>query len=432
MPFSPNQVLIAPADLKSPTDIKTLAGTVASKLGAKFKDVYKHTRPVALTFSKAEKLTDSKKLKDKAGLKWSVAVDGKVKEILFRVHEGTKVLDEATIFAKFDDIVDGTIVISLDSADATVDTLAKRVKGSLDGNYAKDGKADKKVDLAPINKKKKIVLVGHGGGPDVTGDAKYTASEFGGRTAKSIVDFLIDKGLSTSYAGTIYLCGCHTASGGSDPKSFANQVHKLFASEGYKKLTVAGTPGLTSVKDDGGTMAIPDSIGEDLKKTHAKSKAMIEKLEKALKSGKDELATAEHQMKLMEDQYASAREMIVDLPPETHKTLEDKLLLPIKKSRDELVPAVHEMRRANKLLEGAVEKEKKYFKTLDSLLKDKKKWETGQIDTATYRQKQMDVFTVDDWWGHFGPAKATTAKVKKSGDTFGGLIKAFKAKFKKG
>jgi hypothetical protein len=67
MPFSANEVLIAPADLKSPNDINTHAGTVANKLGAKCKDMYKDTRPLALTFPRAEKLK-SKKLMGKAGL----------------------------------------------------------------------------------------------------------------------------------------------------------------------------------------------------------------------------------------------------------------------------------------------------------------------------------------------------------------------------
>jgi hypothetical protein len=433
MPFAANEVLIPARPLDSPAAIKSLAGDVSSKLGQAFKDSYKHTRPVPIAFSKAEKLKDSKKLKDKAGLKWQVKVDSKAKAILFQVTSGATVLDEATIFDKFKDIVDGNVVISLDGEDRAVDTSAKKMKGSdkLDGNYAKDGRVGTEVKLGPINGKKKIVLVGHGSGPDVKGDELFKASQFGGRSAREIVDFLIGKGLAQSYSGTIYLCGCHTASGGRDPDSFASQVHKLFAGEGYKKLKVAGTPGETWVKDGGGTGSIPDEVGKDLKKTHKASKAMIDKLEAALKSGEDELGIAENQMKLLEMQYESVRELILDVPPEARDTLEEKLLAPIKKNRDALVPAVQEMRKANKTLEGAIRSEKAYFADVDKLMKEKTKLEDGTITESDYNRKEEELFTVEDWWGHFGPAKATTAKVKKSGDGFGKLITAFKAKFRK-
>jgi hypothetical protein len=158
---------------------------------------------------------------------------------------------------------------------------------------------------------------------------------------------------------------------------------------------------------------------------------MIDKLEAALKSGEDELGIAENQMKLLEMQYESVRELILDVPPEARDTLEEKLLAPIKKNRDALVPAVQEMRKANKTLEGAIRSEKAYFADVDKLMKEKKKLEDGTITEADYNRKEEELFTVEDWWGHFGPAKATTAKVKKSGDGFGKLITAFKAKFRK-
>jgi hypothetical protein len=441
MPFAANEVLIAPKPLGDPGEIKGLVGDVSIKLGQAFKESYKHTRPVPIAFSKAEKLKDSKKLKGKTGLKWQVRVDSKVKAILFQVSEGAKVLDEATIFDKFKDIVEGAKVINLQGDDDTMKSASSKQANKFNGNAKAKGTyndptsdtkvKEKKVDLSAINKKMRIVLCGHGGGPDVKGDKMYKASEFGGRSAKQIVEFLIGEGLASSYKGTIYLSGCHTAAGYKDPESFASQVHKLFAAEGYKKLSVAGTPGESWTKDDGDKGSIPSAVSEDLDKTHAKVKGLIAKLETALKTGKKDLSIAEGQMNGFEMQYDTVRQLILDMPPEARDTLEEKLLVPIKKSRDALVPAVLEMRQANTRLEGAIKSEKAYLVDLEKLRKDKKKLLAGKISQSDYNRKEEELFTVEEWWGHFGPAKSTTVKLSKGSSGFDKLIKAFKAKFKK-
>ena len=439
MPFSANQVLIPPTKLDGPEDIKSAGGTVAATLGALFKKEYNQNRPMALTFRKAEALKESKKLKGKEGLKWSVVVDKKVKEIHFVILDGTKQIDSATIFSGFDELKLGAEVINLDQNDKVMKAAsakqAKKFNGKEDvAKYNKPGENDKeeKTDLAEINSHKRIVLCGHGGGgADVQGKM-YTAKKFGGRDAKQIVNFLLEEGLQKDYKGTIYLSGCHTAAGYGDPESFANVVHKLLAKEGYKKLSVAGTPGIAQTKADGEKTARIAAIEKDIVLTHGKSQKLLATLTKAKAESEKELKEARAELKAIEDQYASVRALLLDaVPPEAQDTFEAKLLNPIKENRDAMIPALKELEAADKRLEGAVKSETAYFEKLSGILKKKKELQEGKIKIDDYKKEVAKDFGVEEWWGHFGPAKATRAKVSKSSSALGKIADAFKAKFKK-
>ena len=54
-----------------------------------------------------------------------------------------------------------------------------------------------------------------------------------------------------------------------------------------------------------------------------------------------------------------------------------------------------------------------------------------EISMSDYNRKEEEHFTVEDWWGVFGPAKATSVKVKKDSGKIGTLFGQFKTKFAK-
>jgi hypothetical protein len=430
MPFANSSIVLKAAEVPNDdlSKMATIKGEIAGKLGKLIVEEYKADK-VVLSFKDAEKLKDNKKLAGKKSLTYTVEVDGKGKKLEFCVQSAKKEIVRVTLLDDLDKLGGGATVVNMDKGDATIDKASAKQAKKFNGPTATAN--DETEKLKGLNLKKKIVLCGHGGGPDVSGDQQYTASEFGGKTADEIVKFLIKKGLSSSYSGTIYLSGCHTAAGYGDPKSFASKVHSTFASKGYKSLSVAGTPGEAWTKDSGDKGAIPSAMSEDLAKSITKSKKLLDNLEKALDAGEKDLVKVEAQVKQLELEYASRRELILDMPPEAHDLLEQKLLVPTKKSRDELVPAMLEMQKSNKTLAGAIKSEKAYHAKLTDLAKDKKKLQEGKITQSEYQRKEEDLFTVEDWWGVFGPAKATSAKVQKDNDKIGSLFSQFKAKFSK-
>ena len=430
MAFSAGQVLVKATviDGDNLENISGIKGEIAGKLGRMLVDEY-HADKVVLIFKDAEKLKTNKKVVGKKALTYTVEVDSKAKAIELCLQSARKEVARAEILGGLDKLDKGATVVNLQKGDGTIDSASSKQAKKFNGPGSDPSETTDK--LKGLNTKKKIVLCGHGGGPDVTGDELYKASEFGGKSADEIIKFLIKKGLSSSYTGTIYLSGCHTAAGYGDPKSFAAKVHSGFASKGYKLLSVAGTPGEAWTKDSGDKGAIPSAVSEDLAKTIKGSEKLIANLEKALDSGTKEQESTELQMKGLEEQYATVRELILDMPPEARDMLEEKLLGPIKNNRDQLTPALKEMQQSNKTLTGAIKSEKAYLTKLQNLMKDKKKLLAGTITMSDYNRKEEEVFTVEEWWGVFGPAKATSAKVKKSSEKTESLFSQFKAKFKK-
>lgn len=428
MPFSANQILI-PARPVPGDDLdkisSTVSGEVSSKLGALIKDEYKHSRPVALEFKKAAKLKDSKKLKGKTGLKYSITVDSKAKNILLNVGEGSKMLEEISLL-KLDELVQGAVVVNLDKGDSIIDRASDKQAKKFNGSGA--SAQDEKVKLKGINLKKKIVLCGHGGGSDVSGDQVYTADEFGGRSADEIVKFLVKQGLDSGYQGTIYLSGCHTAAGFNDPKSFAAKVHAALASKGYKSLSVAGTPGLAYTKNSGDKGSVPAVLEQQLDKTLKEVEAAITKLQGLVKQGNDELQNALDEDKALAVRVKHTEELLDGLPPEVLPKLNAQLLDPLVRGRATLAKVIEQMRNANKTLEGGLKSEQDYLKKLKALQKDKDKLASGKIDEDELWNRQKEKAAVEEWWGHFGPAKATKVKVQSDTSKLGSLFDQVKSK----
>ncbi|RZJ10544.1 MAG: hypothetical protein EOP39_08555 [Rubrivivax sp.] len=428
MPFTANQILI-PARPVPDDDLEkigsTVAGEVATKLGALLKQAYNHTRPVAMEFKKAAKLKDSKKLKGKTGLKYTITVDSKAKSILLKVGEGSKMLEEVVLYAKLEDL-GGAVVVNLDKGDPTIDRASDKQAKKFNGATATA--KDEDVKLKGINLKKKIVLCGHGGGPDVSGDKVYTANEFGSKSADEIVKFLIKQGLDSKYEGTIYLSGCHTAAGFKDPKSFAATVHKALAGKGYKSLSVAGTPGLAYTKESGDKGSVPAVLEEQLNKTIKEVDASITKYEALVKQAASELKSALDEDKVLEDQVKSTEQLLDGLPPEALPKLQAQLLDPVVRGRQTLAKVITDMRKANKTLEAGLKSEQDYMKKLKDLKRDKKKMADGKIDDDELWERQKNKAAVEEWWGHFGPAKATKVKLKADTGKLASLFAQVKAK----
>lgn len=443
MGFAAKEVIVAPKALPDDdlSKLASLKGTIATAMGKALLESYKWSRPVAMNFKKYDKLDESKKLKGKTQLKWQLRADDKAKHVLFIVSSGSKELDEVEIF-DLSDVAEGASVMNLQGADTTMKNASSKQANKFNddptdkGTY-NDPRPNKKqvqekaISLKGINTKQRIVLCGHGSGPDVSGDEIFHAKTFGGRSADEIVKFLIDQGLSTSYEGTIYLSGCHTAAGFTDPRSFASKVHSGLTAKGYKSLSVAGTPGVAWTNAKGDKGAVPAVIGKELQHTRDRSAELVEKLEKALEGAADELQIAEDQDKLFELQYKNMDELIEEMPPEARDSLKQKLLKPIQDSRDELAPALQQMRQSKRTLEGAIKTEKEYLDKLDKLLAQKSKLDSGQISKDDYWREQTKVFSVEEWWGHFGPAKATRVKVGKNESKFKQLTEALRLKVKK-
>ena len=430
MPFAKGAVVLKAKEI--PNDdlgkIASIKGEISTRLGKLLVDEYKADK-VPLSYKDAEKLKDNKKLTGKTGLTYTVEVDGKGKMLELCIQSAKKEVIRVTLLDGLDKLDKGATVVNMDKGDSTIDRASDKQAKKFNGSGASAD--DETGKLKGLNLKKKIVLCGHGGGADVSGDQTYTASEFGGKSVDEIVKFLIKKGLSSGYSGTIYLSGCHTAAGYGDPKSFAAKVHSTFAAKGYKSLSVAGTPGVAYTKDSGDKGAVPAAVMENLEKSLVKSKKLVKQLEDALKAGKADQVKVEAQVSLLETQYVEMRKLVLDMPPEAHDTLEDKLMKPLKKSRDDLVPALKEMLQSNKTLEGAIKSEKAYLKQLEDAKKNKDKHDAGKIDFNEWFQRSVAEYNVDEWWGVFGPAKATSAKVKKDSEKIGSLFDQFKAKFKK-
>ena len=229
MAFAAGQLLVKSTAIDGDNleNISRIKGEVAGKLGKLLVDEYKADK-VVLNFKDAEKLKASKKVVGKTALTYTIEVDGKAKAIELCLQSAKKEIARVEILGGLDKLDEGATVVNLAKGDDTIDRASDKQAKKFNGPGANSD--DETGKLKGLNLKKKIVLCGHGGGPDVAGDEQYTASEFGGKSADEIVKFLIKKGLSSGYSGTIYLSGCHTAAGYGDPKSFASKVHSTFAS----------------------------------------------------------------------------------------------------------------------------------------------------------------------------------------------------------
>ncbi len=443
MPFAKNAVLVKakPVPGDDLSNLSSVKGEIANKLGKKLVEEY-HADKVVLLYKEAEKLAKSKKVAGKTGLTYTVEVDSSAKAIEFVVHSGGKELARATLLAGLDKLDKGAEVINLQGHDDTMKGASSKQakkfnKDETDKSTYNDPRKGKqqvkevKTKLAKINDKKRIVLCGHGGGADVSGDQMYTASVFGGRNADEIVKFLIKEGLAPSYTGTIYLSGCHTAAGFGDPKSFAKQVHSGLAKKGYKLLSVAGTPGVAYTKKDGNKGATPDVWTKDVEKTIKKVETLIGELEKAEKQGKEELKVAEEEEASLQLKLKSIKELLDGLPPEALPTLEAKLQTPIETGIKVLAGIIDKMKSANKLLENSLKTERAYLVKLKDYKNDKDLMKDGTINADQLWGRQVNKTSIEEWWGVFGPAKVTKAKVQKSSDKSNSLFKQIKAKFSK-
>ncbi len=87
-----------------------------------------------------------------------------------------------------------------------------------------------------------IVILAHGTPLGKVGSGKVHATEFGGKSASQIVDYL-KKSLPVTYSGVVYLDGCYTAAGNT-PLNFGKLVYDGLRKAGYFYLQVKGNLGM--------------------------------------------------------------------------------------------------------------------------------------------------------------------------------------------
>lgn len=416
MPFKTNEVLATKALKKADFKIMaSLKGEISSTLGRKFQSHYAWNRPIVLNFKKYDKVF---KNISGAKLKWEIKTDSKLKNILFVVKEGSKPIGEAIIFSKLADIAKEAEVINLQAKDGTMQrasgkqakkfNLDEKKKSTYNDPRKSGPVKEKKTDLSAINKHKKIVLCGHGGGSDVSGG--FVATRFGGRSAKDIANFLKKEGLQHNYSGTIYLSGCHSAAGFDNPKNFAKTVRDLLAKAGYKKLSVAGTPGVSTTDSAGNKHSLPAALAEDIKKTVARTQKLIVNLRKSLAKTNTEIKkiTPEYDSASYEfDRFSTEIEW---QSPEVQTKLKKVILTPLKASRDELKKSLDQMEASKKTLEKGIKHEEEYLKKLKKMATAKGKYEKKEINKIEYYVNTQPDLWVEEWWGVFGPAQKTKLK----------------------
>lgn len=430
MAFTANEVLIKAAAIDGDdlSKLATLKGEIAGKLGRLLVQEYRMDK-VVLTFKTFDKLKDHAKLKDKTALTWSVKASKDASAVLFCVQSNKKDVVSVELLGGLDKVDTGAMVVNLVPGDRVIDPASKKQAEGFNGPGSEAKTPTSK--LTGINLKRKIVLCGHGGGPDVKGDALYTADEFGKLSADGIIKFLIKKGLAPAYDGTIYLSGCHTAAGYGDPKSFAAQVHKGFAKKGYDLLSVAGTPGEAWTHDDGSKGAVPSAVSENLKLTTKKCEELIKKLDKALKSGIKDQSLAMGKLEKLTRSVADAKDVIKETPTEGQAALTEKLLNPLIGKRAEMHKAVESMTQSNLTLQRAIKSEQAYLVKLKEIAKLKGDLQSGRMSESDFNREEENLFAVEDWWGVFGPARATVLKVEQEAKSSGSILDKFMAKFKK-
>ena len=180
MAFAAGQLLVKSTAIDGDNleNISRIKGEVAGKLGKLLVDEYKADK-VVLNFKDAEKLKASKKVVGKTALTYTIEVDGKAKAIELCLQSAKKEIARVEILGGLDKLDEGATVVNLAKGDDTIDRASDKQAKKFNGPGANSD--DETGKLKGLNLKKKIVLCGHGGGPDVAGDEQYTASEFGGK-----------------------------------------------------------------------------------------------------------------------------------------------------------------------------------------------------------------------------------------------------------
>lgn len=172
------------------------------------------------------------------------------------------------------------VVVNLDPKDKTIDdaskSIAKDRKLGADKALRRAGESDDATDArghqADVTRKnadlskassEPIVILAHGTPIGKHGSGKVRASEFAGKSASDITDF-IAKTLDKTYHGIVYLDGCFTAAGNT-PMNFAKLVYDGLVKKGYHYLQVKGNLG-AAITVDGKEFVIPAELDKEYEK----------------------------------------------------------------------------------------------------------------------------------------------------------------------
>jgi hypothetical protein len=157
---------------------------------------------------------------------------------------------------------DKGVVVSLDPKDKVIkpsaESIATQRKLGEDGPLQRAGqtygdKDNKHTGTVVDDEKLKkeafsgsnnapIVILAHGTPLGTVGSGKVHATEFGGKSASQIIEYL-KKSLPVTYSGVVYLDGCYTAAGNT-PLNFGKLVYDGMVKAGYFYLQVKGNLGM--------------------------------------------------------------------------------------------------------------------------------------------------------------------------------------------
>jgi hypothetical protein len=172
------------------------------------------------------------------------------------------------------------VVVNLDPKDKTINeaskSIAKDRKLGADKALRRVGESDDETDAKghqpDVTKKdtdlskassEPIVILAHGTPIGKHGSGKVRASQFAGKSASDITEF-VAKTLDKTYHGIVYLDGCFTAAGNT-PMNFAKLVYDGLVKKGYHYLQVKGNLG-AAITVDGKEFVIPAELDKEYDK----------------------------------------------------------------------------------------------------------------------------------------------------------------------
>ncbi len=103
--------------------------------------------------------------------------------------------------------------------------------------------------LAALGKTEELTILAHGGSPLLS----EVADTYGGHSPTALAALLVANGLKTSYAGTIYLNGCNTATKSERKKSYAERFQAALFVTHKIAAAVRGNEGGSRVMENGQT-----------------------------------------------------------------------------------------------------------------------------------------------------------------------------------
>lgn len=247
-------------------------------------------------------------------------MDKEIDTVLIKQYKQKKAAHEKMVaLQKNKNGNDKGVVVSIDPNDDTIKTSAQSVASErklgedapLKRDKEKYDDGDKKhtgkvVDDEELQKNAfsgsnnaPVVILAHGTPLGKVGSGKVHATQFGGKTAPQIVDYL-KKSLPVTYSGVVYLDGCYTAAGNT-PLNFGKLVYDGMRKAGYFYLQVKGNLGMARTVN-GKECVTPAEIETEYDKARLRKKDLdkqVSELEKSFLLEEDRINKELNSIKIL-------------------------------------------------------------------------------------------------------------------------------------